>query len=292
MKYTLILFGLILLTSCKDSEQRNFRAYDKYARKAMIDYTDRDYTSALVNFERAFEVLPDESANDYFHAASCALHMNELEKAKSFIIDAIELKNAHPSYFKNFEGFDPFRDLDLFDEIGRDYISHQATYRAQLKCPEIDQEMDLLRDRDQKVREEGVPGLTMREVDSLNIIELIKIVEKCGWQDKSWILLWHHRGSYKEGSWVWDYFKPLINTLIKRGEIRRDYWARYEDEYAMLNFGYQIYGTYQYNFSDYPVAHVGSVDERRDSLGMAPLWYHEKVYDTPIPDGYIYPSKD
>jgi len=75
----------------------------------------------------------------------------------------------------------------------------------------------------------------MHRVDDSNIKRLIEITKRYGWQPKAWILLWHHRGSYKENNFVWNHFIPLINKEIEQGKISRTFWKPFEDSKKMLD---------------------------------------------------------
>lgn len=70
----------------------------------------------------------------------------------------------------------------------------------------------------------------MHRVDDSNIKRLIEITKKHGWQSRAWLLLWHHRSSYKENNFVWNHFIPLINKEIEQGKISRTFWKPFEDE--------------------------------------------------------------
>jgi len=262
-----------------------FEEYDTYQRTAMLAYVDGKYEVALLNFEKAFAVKNDESENDYFFAAASALRLQENNKAKEFIKDAIVINNANKSYFENFEEFDGFRHLDLMVSIDKDYETYQNKYLDNQENPDLDNRLNELMDLDQAVRD-GRSSEDMNTRDSLNIMELIEITEKYGWQDKSWLLLWHQRGKYQEDNYVWSYFRPLIDSLIAEGQIRPDYWSRYEDEKLMFSKGVQKYGTYWNNYDDYPVENVETIDELRNEVGLPPLWYMNKVYHSNLPDGY------
>lgn len=82
----------------------------------------------------------------------------------------------------------------------------------------------------------------MRYTDSLNIVKLIDITKTHGWQEEAYILLWHQRGSYGENTWIWSYFKPLINKGIKAGTIAPHFWAMLEDFKSIMEHKKSVYG--------------------------------------------------
>lgn len=293
-----IFFALLVLVtlSCtnkkKDSgikteNKSDFEKYDELVWSGMLNFKDKNYQNALSNFQVAFKIIPDESTSDYFYASAAALNLSLDELAKDLIITAIQKTNASESYFDSFDEFNPFRENKLFSEIKADYVKYTKDHINNLKHPEINKEIELLVERDQTVRTDGSSVEEMQRVDSLNIKRLIEINKEYGWFDKQWILLWHHRGIHRDDNYVWNYFRPLINEKIEKGELRKSYWARFDDENSMLRGkGFQIYGTYWNNYEQFPIENINKVDSLRKSVGLPPLAYMQKVYDVKIPEGY------
>lgn len=288
---TLILTIQILGCSNESSTLCVFDKYDKFQRTAMLKYTEGNYEEAVEYFESAFNVKNDENENDYVYAAAAALRIEEYSKAKEFIKDAIVIKNANQSYFENFEGFDSFRNLDELKQINKNYESYQNKYLKSQPIPELNNKMDILIEHDQSVRTNSSSTEEMMKQDSLNVKRLIEITKEYGWQDKSWLILWHQRGTFTENSYPQTYFRPLIDSLIDICEIRPDYWTRYEDENLMFSEGVQKYGTYWNNYEDFPLIDVETIDEVRNEVGLPPLWYMNKVYNANLPNGYIASNK-
>ena len=290
----LLAFLISLLIGCsnpkKDNEvtvKTDLENYDEWVWSGMLYFRDKNYEKSLSSFQEAFKIKSDENVSDYFYASAAALHTDKDAIAKDFIITAIQKTNASENYFDSFDGFDPFRDKTLFSEIKADYSTYQADFFDQLKYPEIYEEIDLLVEKDQKVRTDGSSGQEMRRVDSLNIKRLIEINKEYGWFDKQWLLLWHHRGIHREDNYVWNYFRPLINEKIEKGELRKSYWARFDDEYSMLRGnGLQVYGTYWNNYDQFPIENISQVDSVRHTVGLPPLAYMDKVYGAILPENY------
>lgn len=261
--------------------------YDELIWSGMLNFKDKNYQNSLSNFQDAFKIKSDENTSDYFYASASALNLNLNEVAKELIITAIQKTDASESYFDSFKEFNLFRENKLFSEIKTDYSKYKADFTKNLKNPEIHKEIELLAEKDQKVRTDGSSVEEMQRVDSLNIKRLIEINKKYGWNDKQWILLWHHRGIHRDDNYVWNYFRPLINEKIENGELRKSYWARFDDENSMLRGkGVQIYGTYWNNYEQFPIENINKVDSLRTSVGLPPLAYMEKVYDVELPKEY------
>lgn len=282
-KYLLLVFTCLFLNSANSQEKTKFEKYDSFVWCAMIQYKDHNYTAALENFEKAFKVIPDEDVSDYFYAAAAALHLKNDQKAKELIIESILNTDSSIDYFLNFEEFNPFRSLKLFEEINTNYETHRLAFYENLEFPEIYKEIRLMIDKDQEVRTNGGD---MNTVDSPNIIRLIEITKKYGWQKRSWLLLWHQRIEFGEDNYVWSFFKPYIDEQIRIGEMRKDFWARFEEDKSIDLTGKQIYGFWWSQYDEMPLFDIQNVDKRRAAVGMAPLWYLEKIYGIKPPSDY------
>lgn len=111
----------------------------------------------------------------------------------------------------------------------------------------------------------------MKQVDSINVKELIKITKVYGWQKEAWLLLWHQRGTYGKDNWVWNYFKPLINKEIEQKKLPKSFWAMFEDFKATQERGVSIYG-YRPGKVD-----EKSVNKNRKAIGLPILTKAEIV---------------
>jgi tetratricopeptide (TPR) repeat protein len=287
--FTMTRLSILLILFCTigcTKNKGNVKMWDDFFYKAMLEYKAQEYEKSINNFQKAIKYKSDENVQTYFYAAAAALQLNKKEKAEKFIISAIENTNAQQDYFKRFEEFDKFRDQKLFEKINRNYSRYTSNFYSNLEHPEIYREIDSLQKADQKVRTNGATSKEMIKVDSTNVVRLIEITKKYGWQDKGWIILWHQRGTFNEKNWVWDYFRPLISEKIKEGELRKSYWAQFEEFQNVIENGYQEYGLYPNNFNEYPLVNPKLTDIKRDSVNLPPLWIMNKIYDWPLPDNY------
>lgn len=282
-KYLLIIFILTSTNSVFSQEKTKFEKYDELVWCAMIQYKNQNYKLALENFEKAFVIIPNEDVSDYFYAAASALHLEKNEKAKELIIQSIINTDSSIDYFLNFEEFNPFRSLKLFEEISKGYSTYRLAFYENLEFPEIYKEIRLMIDKDQDVR---INGGDMNGVDTPNIIRLIEITKNYGWQNRSWLILWHQRLSYGSNDYVWSFFKPYIDEQILLGKMRKDFWARFEEFRSFETTGKQIYGFWWSQFDEIPVADIENLDKRRKEMGIPPMWYLEKIYGITPPKEY------
>jgi len=214
-----LIFILCHLTGY--AQYKNFEKYDFYIEKAMLNLKDKNFKTAVNNFEKAFTILDDESADDYFYAAAAALNCNDFKKAEAFMRNAVVKTNAPKEYFLNFEALNKFRDNKVFSDVGDNYYAYQTHYLEQLKYPKIFLEIQNLCQRDQDARNSG---LNYRTIDAQNISRLMKITKEHGWQKGAWLLLWHQRVTYEDiNNPIWAYFKPLINDEIRRGKLEKTF---------------------------------------------------------------------
>ncbi|MDO1512263.1 hypothetical protein Q2T41_06300 [Maribacter confluentis] len=289
-------FLMIFIIGCSNQKKESgtktqiksdLEKYDELIWSGMLHFKDKDYVNSLSNFQDAFEIKSDENVSDYFYAAASALNLKKDKIAKELIITAIKKTDASENYFDSFDEFNPFREKQLFAEIKTHYSKYKSDFVNNLKHPKIYNEIKLLAQRDQKVRTDGSSVEEMQRIDSLNIKRLIEINKEYGWFDKQWILLWHHRGIHRDSNYVWNYFRPLINKKIEKGELRKSYWASFDDEKSMFSEdGVQIYGTYWNNYDQFPIQSIDKVDSLRKSIGLPPLAYMEKVYNVELPKDY------
>lgn len=293
---TILLLGLLTLIGCSNPKgekesvslsKTELEKYDDLVWSAMLHYKGKDFENSLSNFRDAFEIKADQGVSDYFYASAAALNLNKDSLAKKLITDAITKTDASEKYFDNFDEFDPFRVKELFSVIKKNYAKHKAEYLNNLKHPEIYMEIESLLEKDQKVRTESRSKKEIRKTDSINISRLIEINKKYGWQKKQWLLLWHHRSIHRDHNYVWNFFRPFINRKIEEGELRKSFWARFDDEKSMFSEDrVQIYGTYWNNYNQFPIKDIDKVDSLRHTVGLPPLAYMEKVYGLALPEGY------
>lgn len=285
MKIHYVLLVAFLIMGC-NSNKVNYETYDKYVWEAMLNYNQKEYSKALNLFQKAFKIIPNENVSDYFYASASALHLNKDDLAKELIIESIVQTNASKEYFERFSEFNQFRENKLFAEIETDYENYKSQFLEKLKHPIAHKKLDSLLDKDQQARNSGLSAEERYPIDSMNVVSLIEITKKYGWQDRGWLILWHQRGNFRKDNYVWSFFRPYINEGIENGKIRKEFWARYEEEESIRKNKEQIYGFYTNQFDLYPITDIQNVDKRRKEVGLPPLWYLNEIYGVQLPTGY------
>lgn len=279
------LFFLLIILSCSNNK-KDFEKYTELEQKAMLDFKDKEYEKALENFEKAIKLKPTEDVSIYFYATASALNLKKNDKAKQLLVASIHNTNASKNYFLNFDEFNGFRNEKLFSEIENNYENHISEFYNNLEHPDIYREVDSLINIDQEIRTNGSEWSEISRIDSLNVKRLIEITKEYGWQKKGWLILWHQRGTYAQDNYVWNFFKPYIDGQIEKGNMKKDFWVRFEEERSIRQNKEQIYGMYWSQFDDYPIKDIANVDKRRAEFGLPPLWYMEKIYGVQLPADY------
>jgi len=285
-----ILFTVLIFKGCASDSPTLYDSYDPLIWKARLAFKEGNNIEALAKFQEALEILPYENQSDLFTAAETALKLGKNDLAKTFIRTAFVRYNPDSTVYVSF--FAPFKGEEIFDEIQAERPELLKEYYTNLPYPkQVLDDIEEIRKRDQNVRKPENQH-RMKEVDSVNIRQLMEITREYGWIDKAWIVLWHQRGTYGTDNEVWSYFKPFIDSEIKKGNVRKSFWAMYEDHEQIIKSREQIYGMFASNYDMMPVVNVKQVDKRRADIGLPPLWYMNKVFDRELPEGYTATNDD
>lgn len=281
------LFYCLLIVGCSKSEKTDaVTTYEDIINKASLEFEGKEYLKSLTTFETAFNIKPYQEKAHYFLAAAAAFHIRDDEKATSIIISAIKNMNVYENNIYIFDEFQPFLDNDFFHDIKYTYPSLIEDIEFVSKYPEIDKEVDFLFEEDLRVRKNNVSIKEFREVDSININRIIEITKEYEWHPKMWLILWHHRSTFDEDNYIWNYFRPYINQQINNGTIKKSFWARYIDNKSMHEKGEQIYGLYYGQTDKWPIESIENLDLRRSEMSLPPLWFMYLKYRKRLPKEY------
>ena len=175
----------LIISSChNDKETYLFDRYDPLVWQAMVEYKDGHFRQSLSHFEKAFNIISNDSENDYFHAISASLEIGENEYAEDLLTNAIIKTNPSKNYFQSFHGFDKYRSTEMFKNIEEKYDSLiKEFYKNQKYSRSVEDEIRELIDKDQAVRSNNDKE-EMARVDSLNINRFIEITKEYGWIDR------------------------------------------------------------------------------------------------------------
>lgn len=275
---------LLLFSSCASDAPTVYDSYDPLIWKARLALKDGNNGKAVTRFEEAFEVLPHDNTNDLFYAAEAALKVGKNNLAKTFIKTAFIHHNPDSTYYVSF--FAPFKGEEIFDEIQAERSQMRGEYYANLPYPkEIHDEMEQIL----KVNEKFNNNEDRHKSDSIKMRQLLEITRKYGWiNDRART---HLLGVYGTKSDTWKALKSAIDNEIKKGKLRKSFWAFLDDAQQMQKNRKQVYGESN-NWEDYPIMNIKNVDKRRAKIGLPPIWYVSKLRDSELPEGYTAASDD
>jgi len=283
----LALCVVLIFNSCTSDPPTTYDNYDPLIWKGRLALKDGNNGEALATFQEAFEILPHDSTNDLFHAAEAALKLGKNDLAKTFIKTAFVHYNPDSVYYVSF--FGPFKGEEIFDEIQAERPQMLEEYYANSPYPKqvLDELDEMLKGTRNFVSEEH-----KRKMDSINLIRLTEITRKYGWISNRATFLysgyWHKDN---EDDSVWNEFESAIDDEIKKGKLRKSFWAFLEDAQQMRKTKKQIYGASS-NWEQYPIMNIKNVDKRRTKIGLPPLWYVSRLLDKELPEGYTAANDD
>ena len=289
--YLLIIVISFAAFSCS-SENPHCYSYKSYMKSVMdgkFYFKCGDFKLASIYLQEAIDLKPYENVSDYLYLASSAFHLGENELAKDALKKSIILNNCDKDYFKSFDELVQYHFTKEFQSVLFKFNIYAKQYENNLKEKEFITKLDSLILVDQDVRSTRDLDIISYS-DSLNMVELKRLTQKYGWHDKGWLLLWHQRASFPDGPF-WDYFIPLIDNEIANCNVHPKFWSIFIDYKSMRLSSSQIYGHFPDSFTEYPVQNVINIDSIRSTVCLQPLWFMKKVYDWPLPKGYIIPLR-
>jgi len=292
MMKKIILF-LILLVFPLASAQNVFKSQKQIYLAEYYAHQKEDQ-KALDHYLEAFKINSKTPNSDaYLEAAAIAFKLKNNKTAKELLTQSITKQLAPLDFIKNFKSLIPYKDSKEMKEVLAQYDDLENQYYRELKNPASYMEIQELIAKDQLVREEeNVFQNLSNKVDSVNIMRLKELTMKYGWESRAWVLLWHHRGSYKESHFVWNFFIPYLQKEIEKDNVNKDFFVDFEELYATKNNHHApaIYkmggiGRASVNQTYYDIKNL---DKRRKSVGLPPLYFEYFLYGNELPEGYEY----
>lgn len=272
---------IYLLTIQGFAQLTNYDKYDLHINQANDLKKQNKFKEAITEYEQGLESIDKHlTSTPFFDLAACAIQIQNYDLAKKYILLGITKGGAPFFYLNNYKGFDEnYKKTSQWKDVYDDYNNLRKEYFYSIKNIDIYIEIEKMVEVDGAVRSHYSNNLhdkteilkckdsfdsVMMNVDNKNIKRLIEISKEYGWQSRAWLLLWHHRGTYKENNFVWNFFIPLINKEIEAGNLYRSFWAAFEDDKSLRENGYTLYG-------DLPGKVDVKVNERRKLVNLPPL---------------------
>lgn len=302
MKNILFLFCFQFLFSQNISPQEKFTASQNYIYLAKFELYKKDYKKSSILFKKAFNFHSADDSYDLLDAAASALYNGENDLSEKYIIEAITDHKAPLEFIMGYKKFESFKNNSFFKELPNQYDAYFNGFYAKRKNLQAYLDADLLMEKDQMIRNiisdldnnaeetKVTKKLIYNELDKVdekNAQELIELTKKYGYQDRAWVLLWHHRDELNdEKSNFWQFFKPVINQEIKDGKLHKSFFASFEDDNYMTFHQKQKYGLFPQMYMENPIADIKNVDQLREDVGLPPLSFDIIVNGYPVSDGY------
>lgn len=293
-----IILLLILLVFPLASAQNVFKSQKQIYLAEYYAHQKEDQ-KALDHYLEAFKINSKTPNSDaYLEAAAIAFKLKNNKTAKELLSQSITKQLAPLDFIKNFKSLIPYKDSKEMKEVLAQYDDLENQYYRELKNPTAYMEIQNLIATDQLIRKEDkVFGKLAKKTDSTNITKLIELTKKYGWEDRAWVLLWHHRGYTDEEKFVWDFFKPYLENEIKKDNINKDFFVDFEEfENSMKDFRNKTNSGSIYtlntlgNINNYiSFFDIKNLDKRRKSVGLPPLYFEYFLNNnSELPKGYEY----
>lgn len=309
----LLIIILLIMNSCSgnpnyestDSQviEKDYPKYIQTANDAGIEFRGNRYDSALKKYLESYGYWKPEP-NALLNGAICALKEDKPALGYKLLEEAITNVGVDKDKLQSHEGLQGFHEDKLWQDLILDYDRLRQLHFTKHENLEVYIEIQKMIERDKMIRELHLANRLsnsstwdiINEVDSINVIRLMEITTKHGWQPDAFLILWHQRGNYGEDNYVWNYFKPLIDEAIKNGEEKTDFWAKFIDNKSYYEQGgKQVYGTLiESKVVDgqrvpciKEIINPETVDEERKKIGMLSLKDYCDNYNIECPENYL-----
>lgn len=270
--------------------------YRNAVENALIALKKGDCKRCLTLYERAF-AISKKSAMSSLRAATCAYQCGQTQQAKEYMKRAVSLDWWGSEDMWNKPGeypeFAPLRSSTLATDLVR-YVDERKI--AEGRNPDLERQLQRIFDTDQAIRLRldsvgqqfgfNSPQTKpiwdeMRRKDSLNLPEVIQILDQYGYPGKklvgeeqsitAWLVIQHSNLATQEK------YLPLIRQAADAGELPKSNWALLDDRIRVFKGQKQLYGSQVRNGPDgkpdgfHPIEDEPNVNKRRASVGLPPL---------------------
>ena len=270
------------------------QTFDELIRNGDNFYDEEKYLESAMEYEKAFN-LEEGNAGQYYNAAcSWALSGDTIQSIKNLKLSADKgWKNL--KHIKRDKDLTSLYEITGWAEILEKVQANLDEYEKDFDKP-LKEQLEQIYVRDQTLRQlyqsaeekfgrESDEMKYFRELvsdqDSLNELEVIKIIEEKGWVGKSlvggqanmtlWLVIQHAPIETQEK------YLPLLEESVMKGESSGRHLALLEDRIQMRNGKPQTYGSQITRDEEtgkqivYEIWEPEYVNQRRKNVGLGPI---------------------
>ncbi|MBB6369807.1 DUF6624 domain-containing protein [Chryseobacterium shigense] len=300
MKKLFFLLFFILYTM---NFSQKFEYFD-YIEKAENLYHQKKYESSGKYFDKAYEIMNEKIIQKDLYNAACTWSMaGNLNKSFFYLNHIIENKMLQGwddpvEFYKNLDNDSDLNNLKKdarWNTFMDTAYNNQQSYLKNINNP-IAEKIKLIGEKDQEIRlrldsirkRDGLNTSDEKELmkqiekqDSINILEVEKIINDYGW-------LGPHKIGYKNNQYLFlviqhadlgiqKKYLPVLRQAVEDKQALPKDLAYLQDRIKRKEGLPQIYGTQVYidkeasKYFLYPAIDIANIDQRRALVGLEPL---------------------
>ena len=161
------------------------------------------------------------------------------------------------------------------------FLSSTVFAQNSVDTSAIQQQLSIIYDRDQKTRTGADSAAFIEYIDSTNLVQVEKLIQKYGWPGKSFVGIKGNRAVFlvvqHADLKTQEKYLPVLEESVAKGESWESDLALLKDRVLMRNGKKQIYGsqvvpdTTTGGWMFYPIEDEKNVNERRKKAGLEPI---------------------
>ncbi|MCH2081880.1 MAG: hypothetical protein MK226_05780 [Saprospiraceae bacterium] len=285
---------LLVITLCLCFSISYAQDFQSLIQEGNAKYDAKEYTDAAKLYDQALE-MKEGSASNYYNAACYTALAGNDKKAMQYLIKSSEKGWKDVSWMKKDSDLKSLHDKEGWEKATSIAQANLDEYEKDLDKPLMAQ-LEAIHVKDQTLRQlyreaEEKFGRESEEMkyfwslvneqDSLNELEVIKIIDERGWVGKSvvggkanmtiWLVIQHAPLETQEK------YLPMLRESVKQGESSGSHLALLEDRIQMRNGNPQTYGS-QITMNPetgqqevYEIKDPEYVNQRRKEVGLGPI---------------------
>lgn len=292
---------LLLLVFCNIALQA--QTFQELITEGDKLYSEKDYQASAETYIKAFALKEAEHSGQYYNAACSWALAGNSDEAFKYLKLAADKGWRNVKHTKNDKDLNSLHELPHWEEAINLVQANLEEYekdfdkplKAQLEAVYVRDQMlrRLYKDAEEKFGRESEEmeyfwDLVARE-DSINEMEVLKIIDERGWIGKStvgdqanttvWLVVQHAPLETQEK------YLPLLRESVKKGESRGSHLALLEDRIMVRNDKPQIYGSQVGTDKEtgkyyvYDIKEPEYVNQRRAAVGLGTIQDYVKRWD-------------